>query len=214
MEQEILKDIDGNNYKTVKIGNQIWMAENLNVSRFRNGDIIPEVKSFDDWKYFGQNSFPAWCYNNNDQLNGAKYGKLYNFYAVNDPRGLAPEGWVVPSLEDYGELVSIANYGNTLKTINEWNINHGRNEFGFSALPGGWRWNTRRCNSIGYEENCDFYLPGDSCRWWTNSISDGLSKSAGSIQIIDEYQGREGEDELTWYYNNFHEGLYVRLLKK
>lgn len=84
-------------FKSVKIGTQIWMTENLNVSTFRNGDAIPEAKTNEEWEQAGQNKQPAWCYYNNDPKNGAKYGKLYNWFAVNDSRGLAPEGWHIPT---------------------------------------------------------------------------------------------------------------------
>ena len=78
----ILTDIDGNFYKTVKIGNQIWMAENLNVSRFRDGRIITEVRSYREWKRAGDYEKPAWCYYKNKISNGRIYGKLYNWYAA------------------------------------------------------------------------------------------------------------------------------------
>lgn len=88
---------DGNAYKTVTIGNQVWMAENLNVDKFRNGDLILQAKTEEEWKKAGENKHPAWCYFDNDTANDAKYGKLYNWYAVNDPRGLAPAGWHIPT---------------------------------------------------------------------------------------------------------------------
>jgi uncharacterized protein (TIGR02145 family) len=91
-------------YKSVKIGTQTWMTENLNVSTFRNGDPIPEVKTNEEWKKAGENKQPAWCYYDNDPKNGAKYGKLYNWYAVNDPRGLAPAGWHIPTDEEWTTL--------------------------------------------------------------------------------------------------------------
>src|SRR5712675_951158 len=90
-------DRDGNSYKTVRIGTQEWMAENLNVSHFKNGDEIPEAKTNEEWKKASDEHKPAWCNYDNDLMNGKKYGKLYNWYAVNDPRGLTPNGWHVPS---------------------------------------------------------------------------------------------------------------------
>ncbi len=97
----ILKDSrDGKVYKTVKIGDQVWMAENLNSDRFLNGDTIPQVKSNEEWIRAGANKQPAWCYYNNDPVKGNKYGKLYNWYAVSDPRGLAPVGFHLPSREE------------------------------------------------------------------------------------------------------------------
>jgi uncharacterized protein (TIGR02145 family) len=91
-------------YKSVKIGTQTWMAENLNVSTFRNGDPIPEAKTDEEWKKAGKEGKPAWCYYDNDPKNGAKYGKLYNWYAVIDPRGLAPAGWHIPSDAEWTTL--------------------------------------------------------------------------------------------------------------
>jgi len=142
--------------KEVTIGKQVWMTENLDVSKFRNGDPIPEAKTNEEWIKAGENKQPAWYYplENN---NGLKYGKLYNWYAVIDPRGLAPEGWHIPKKEEweallqfFGEEVS----GEKLKSSIEWsNIGHtegefyrhfrkGTNESNFSALPGGERYST------------------------------------------------------------------------
>ena len=91
-------DIDGNEYRTQKIGNQIHTTKNLNVTKYRNGDIIPQVTDPTQWTNL---TTGAWCYYNNDPANGAIYGKLYNWYAVNDPRGLAPQGWHVPSHTEF-----------------------------------------------------------------------------------------------------------------
>ena len=94
-ENEVL--VNSYNGGEVKIDSQIWMNQNLNVNTFKNGDPIPHAKSNDDWEKAGKNKQPAWCYYENDPKNGAKYGKLYNWYAVNDKRGLAPAGWHVPT---------------------------------------------------------------------------------------------------------------------
>ncbi len=90
--------------KTTKIGNQIWMAENLNVSKFRNGEEIIEAKTVSEWRNAFMNKIPAWCYFNNNPENGKVMGKLYNYYAVVDNRKLAPEGWRVASFEDVSNL--------------------------------------------------------------------------------------------------------------
>ena len=90
--------------KEIKIGQQVWMVENLNVDKFRNGEIIPEAKTDAEWKKAAENKQAAWCYYNNDSSNGTKYGKLYNWYAVNDPRGLAPKGWHIPSDKEWTDL--------------------------------------------------------------------------------------------------------------
>ena len=89
----------------VQLGEEVWSADNLNVTRFRNGDPIPEVKSPVDWRRAAKERKPAWCYYDNDPENGKSHGKLYNWFAVTDPRGLAPEGWHVPSKSEMHELV-------------------------------------------------------------------------------------------------------------
>jgi uncharacterized protein (TIGR02145 family) len=88
----------------VKIGNQIWQSKNLDVETFKNGDVIPEAKSDEEWERAGENNEPAWCYYDNDSENGKKYGKLYNHFAVSDTRGLCPTGWHVPSDEEWTRL--------------------------------------------------------------------------------------------------------------
>ncbi len=90
--------------QTVTIGSQVWMVKNLDVARFRNGDAIPEAKSSDAWNATRNNQQPAWCWYDNDPANGAKFGRLYNWYAVADPRGLCPAGWHVPSDEEWTVL--------------------------------------------------------------------------------------------------------------
>lgn len=137
----------------VTIGNQIWMIKNLDVSTFRNGDIIPEAKTIEEFTSAGEQSKPAWCYYENDPANGKKYGKLYNWYAVNDPRGLAPKGWHIPSEEEWRNLVSYLSVGgekgteanDKMKSVSDWtgqlvesgaNYN-GNNSSGFDGLPGG-----------------------------------------------------------------------------
>jgi len=90
--------------QTVIIGTQVWATKNLDVSTFRNGDPIPQAKSDAEWVAAGENYQPAWCYYDNDPKNGTKYGKLYNWFAVRDARGLAPAGWHVPTDEEWTEL--------------------------------------------------------------------------------------------------------------
>ena len=92
-----VKDRDGNNYKTKTIGQQEWIVQNLNTSTFRNGDEIYHAKTDKEWIKAGMEKKPAWCYYKNNPANGEKYGKLYNFYAINDKRGLAPEGYHIPT---------------------------------------------------------------------------------------------------------------------
>ena len=116
------KDLrDARVYKTVKIGQQEWMAENLNTDRFRNGDTIQEAKTPAEWKKACDEKIPAWCYYENKTLNGQKHGKLYNFYASIDPRGLAPIGFHIPTVNEW-KILSEELSGNRkgMKSVNGW----------------------------------------------------------------------------------------------
>lgn len=141
-------------FKTVTIGDQLWMAKNLNVDKFRNGDPIPHAKTVQEWKKAGDNGEPAWCYNDNDPANGEKYGKLYNWFAVNDSRGLAPKGWHVPSDEEWETLTNHLGgddvAGEKMKTTSGWEVDgKGTNESSFSGLPGGSRYDDGTFFDIG-----------------------------------------------------------------
>jgi uncharacterized protein (TIGR02145 family) len=157
-----VKDLDNNLYQTVVLNKSIWMAENLNVSRFRNGDTIPEAKTNEEWENAGIKKQPVWCYYENNPQKGKIYGKLYNRYAVTDLRGLAPEGWHVAQSEDW--LSSIINYfgqenSKILKAKNGWNNEgNGTNKSGFTGLPGGYRDNNCIFNDVGYHGY-----------WWSTS---------------------------------------------
>lgn len=169
-----VSDINGNTYKTIKICNQTWMVENLNVSRYRNGDSIPEVRDSVVWEELITG---AWCYYNNDPAIGKIYGKLYNWFAVNDPRGLAPEGWHIPSNDEWTVLVDCLGgrwiagdklistgtieHGNGLWRSPNWS---GTNESGFSAFPSGYR-------SIRW-----FLGLYNECYWW--SATEGIEVGA------------------------------------
>ena len=93
----------------IKISNQIWMCSNLDVDHYRNGDLIPQVTDDAEWSALPTG---AWCYYDNTPKNGGKFGKLYNWYAVNDSRGLAPDGWHIPSKEEFYELLDAAETDN------------------------------------------------------------------------------------------------------
>ena len=150
--KKILSEIKPH-YESHRIGNQEWMTRNLDVDRFRNGALIPHIESNEDWEKAGENGQPAWCYYDNDPENGKKYGKLYNWYAVNDPRGLAPEGWQVPTDEEWEILVEYLGgkniAGHKMKSVEGWDESvdgdgyihngNGNNSSGFNGLPSGWR---------------------------------------------------------------------------
>ncbi len=127
-------------FPTTKIGSQIWMTNNLDVDCYANGDQIPEVQNPIEWENLKTG---AWCYYNNNPEDGKRLGKIYNWYALNDPRGLAPEGFKIASIEDWKVLFdflgeNIAGY--KLKSISGWKENgNGSNEFEMNILPAGYR---------------------------------------------------------------------------
>jgi uncharacterized protein (TIGR02145 family) len=157
-------------YPMVKIGGQLWMAENLNVDRFRNGDPIPEARTDAEWKKAHERKQPAWCYGYSDSANGATSGKLYNWYAVSDPRRLAPEGWHVASDDEWTRLTDRLGgeqlAGLKLKSDQGWSDRHGHvpngsNSSGFTALNGGQRWD--------HGAFIDEWLEGNGGYWWTST---------------------------------------------
>jgi uncharacterized protein (TIGR02145 family) len=208
---------DGKIYKTVVIGHQIWMAENLNVDRFQNGDLIPEAKSNEEWEKAGKEGKPAWCYICNDNLNGFKYGKLYNYYAIIDPRGLAPIGWRISNELDWVSLeITLGFYNsnikknkdffsNSMKAKKGWNFDfealkneinlNGIDKFGFSALPSGMR-------------EADGFFFDSGGYWWyiKNEKSKSKSYHRGIINCYDNCS----------YFDNWanpSSGFSVRCLK-
>jgi uncharacterized protein (TIGR02145 family) len=127
--------------QTVTIGSQVWTSKNLDVATYRNGDVIPQVQDENAWAKL---TTGAWCYYDNDASNGTKYGKLYNWYAVNDPRGLAPKGYHIPTDAEWTQLSDYLGgdeeAGTKMKSTSGWFENgNGTNSSGFSGLPGGGR---------------------------------------------------------------------------
>ena len=165
-------DINGNVYPTVNIGTQTWMQKNLNVSKYKNGDIIPQVTDANQWANL---TTGAWCWYNNDSATyAATYGKLYNWYAVNDSRGLAPDGWRIPSENDWNLLTmkldpisdtfcencfSSLIGGVYLKSTSGWNNNgNGTNSSGFIAIPAGVRFSASTFGALG-----------NTASWWSST---------------------------------------------
>jgi uncharacterized protein (TIGR02145 family) len=120
-----------------------WSTRNLDVDTFRNGDIIQEARTMKEWVAAGKNKTPAWCYYENDLDNGFRYGKLYNYFAVNDERGLAPKGYHIPKDSEWEDLENLLGKeaGTKLKSKNGWkDSGNGTDLIGFNALPGGLRY--------------------------------------------------------------------------
>jgi uncharacterized protein (TIGR02145 family) len=137
-----VSDVDGNVYSTVKICNQTWTKTNLNVTKYRNGDAIPQVTDANQWAALKTG---AWCYYANTSSNGTTYGKLYNWYAVNDARGLAPIGYHIPSDAEWTNLITclggaiVAGGKMKEKGTTHWidNNTDSNNSSSFTGLPGG-----------------------------------------------------------------------------
>jgi uncharacterized protein (TIGR02145 family) len=180
-----------NSNPSVIIGDQEWMSKNLDVSRFRNGDPIPEAKTKQAWADATAKHRPAWCYPeigySQIQKYGKpeKYGKLYNYYAVSDPRGLAPKGWSVPNASEWSKLIKVLNLKYPLPDPNDYYISTGKegyylmphvknidswyflgedlvlrkqkntNSSGFNAMPAGNKWSNGRYEDLGF-----------SAYWW------------------------------------------------
>ena len=161
-----------------------WSLRNFNEDRFANGDVIPEARSAEEWKIAAEKKQPAWCYYNNDPANGEQFGKLYNFYAVTDPRGL---NTISTSLPNDGDWVVLINFlGGEHEAVEKmkfggsdsiaWENGNGNNSSGFNALPGGYR-----------DINGNFSRIGNYGIWWSNSSIDEDRASAFSISSIDNF---------------------------
>ena len=131
-----------NQFDSVTINDQTWMKKNLEVSFFKNGEPITQITNATDWTEACSNNTPAWCYYNYDGANSA-YGKLYNWHAVNDVRGLAPSGWRIPSTSDFDDLItylgggSIAGKHMKESGTSHWNTNNGDNSSQFTSFGAG-----------------------------------------------------------------------------
>jgi uncharacterized protein (TIGR02145 family) len=165
----------------VTIGNQVWMIKNLDVSTFRNGEMIPEAKTEKEWVKAGKDKKPAWCHYDNDTTNRMKYGKLYNWYAVNDSRGLAPMGWHTPTHEEWLSVIATLGgmevAGKKMKSTSDWkNNSNGTNECGFSAIPAGSR------NDYG-----QFYGLGEVGTWWGSTTLSADNPEAKNYYMSSDY---------------------------
>jgi uncharacterized protein (TIGR02145 family) len=215
--------------QSVTIGTQVWTTKNLDVATFRNGDAIPQAKTNDEWETAGENSQPAWCYYENNTTNGTKYGKLYNWYAVNDARGLAPAGWHIPT---DGEWTVLSTYlgedvaGKKMKSSSGWDgyncqkCNGGSAEFKkiCSACKGTQSnssepFSGNGNNSSGFSglpggfrfSNGNFYDAGNYGSW--RSASEYLGSDAWYRGLYSYYSA------LVRYYNHKNDGLSVRCVR-
>lgn len=141
IEEITITDVDGNVYDVVTIGEQVWMAENLKVTHYRDGTGIPNISDSTEWR---NSTSGAYCAYDNDQSNVSTYGFLYNWYAIDDSRKLAPMGWHIPTIQEWQRLSD--NIGN---------------ESGFTWSPGGYR-----------EDKKFFYIGKHAFLWSTSDYND------------------------------------------
>jgi uncharacterized protein (TIGR02145 family) len=166
---EIVTDYDGNVYNIVKIGNQVWIIENLKVTHYRDGTPVPIVQDNNKWS---QLKTGALCFDKENPESYKKtYGALYNFYAVNDSCGLCPKGWHIPTAEEWKELIHFLggkdSAGSKMKDIKSdlWKnpIPGTFNESGFCGFPAGGRGRLGGIGEIGY-----------FATWWSSTSHDSL----------------------------------------
>lgn len=176
-EKIIIMDIDSNEYKIVPICGKKWMAENLKVRHYRNGDPITHAVTQQEWIDANEKKEGAWCYFANNPENGEIYGILYNWYAVNDIRGLAPDCCHVPTREEYNNLFQclggLEMAGGKLKSTKTSEKDNGgwrspntgaTDKFGFCALPGG-----KRDGLMDMRSDFFFLSKEYIGYWWTSS---------------------------------------------
>lgn len=186
----------------VTIGSQIWSNFNLNVDTYKNGDPIPQVQDPIEWKDL---TTGAWCWYNNSTENGIIYGKLYNWYAVNDPRGLAPTGYHIPTEAEWITLINTAGGPSVAKTTlrqignTTWGSG-GTDLFNFTALPGGRRKSNFFNTQSVFEDKQNYGY------WWTSDSDFQFLNAARSITIS------PNDNVFITSYNMF-QGQSVRLVK-
>ena len=200
MPEATVYDPDGNPYSSADIGTQTWLVENLKTTKYANGEVIPNLTVLEDW---ANATSGAWSYYENESLYDVPYGKLYNWFAVTDPRNVCPAGWHVPAESEWATLISFLGgnevAGNALKEtgIAHWQPynDFATNNSGFTALPGG-----ARSTSIGIS----YPIPSLGMFWSTTPVD---SENAVGYYLFDAYQSitRQGYENRT--------GLSVRCVK-
>lgn len=178
--------------RELKIGEQIWTVDNLDITTYRNGNLIPKVEDPEEWKNLKTG---AWCYFENNAGNNREYGKLYNYHAILDPRGLAPEGYRIPQHYDW---LFLQKFGSRLKSKIEWNEKDQLDNYiSFNAKPGGYR------DSYG-----SFYHKNEAIGWWASP--EGDVKNQGNIA----HWLHKNDPQLGWKPFFENDGFYVRCIKE
>jgi len=215
----------------IKIGTQVWSDKNLDVIVFQNGEKILEAKTYLEWKKACGSKQPAWCYYKFSPLNGAKYGKLYNWFAIVDSRKIAPSGWEIPAYSDFEVLEntikdpsnkiineqvynSPITVGYKLKSKTDWKVyqsqnGNGSDQYNFNALPGGYVW-LANVSKTGYVEGIDFLGKGEETYFWTKD-SDNFNYHLSNGWFSSEISGFVPPSASFCCKETF--GYYVRCIK-
>ncbi len=195
-------DVGGNVYKTITIGTQIWMAENLKVIQYSNGDSIPNIADNTQWNNLLTG---AYCNYGNSADKGAVYGKLYNWHVVIDPRNISPAGWHVPNDAEWETLFEyLGGYqviGGMMKETGttHWSyINDGTNESGFTGLPGGMRY-----------FDGGFIDVGSSGFWWSSTDCPDYY----DLDAYYQYLSGAGDNNVGYGQGSKNNGMSIRCLK-
>jgi len=213
-----IKDYDGNNYETIKIGSQKWSNTTLSVTHFNNGDPIVIAKSIDEWDSLGKESIPACAYNDFNPLNSKDV--VYNWYVVNDSRGICPKGWRIPSMKDFEKMiialggfeVAVGGFevaGKKMKSSSGWEYMQGNNEAGLNIQPKA----SLQGKVFSGSNVTGFVYLGEYSYLWTRDavgpISDSNLKSFGYFLQINGY-----DDKVGFYSNpNNFQGNYIYIVK-
>lgn len=187
----------------VEIGSQVWMKANLDAKVFKNGDEIFQARNQADWENAYSEKIPAWSFYENLEENGEVFGLIYNYYAIVDPRGLAPQYWRIPTISDWNDLFNfnggIVEAGKKLKSAEYWINKTGTNTSGFNALPGGERYIAGYFGSKGLVSSFWTSTTEKSGDLVTVGISD-LSKDSEIFVSISNSAFFSPSQELPGYY--------------
>ena len=178
-------DLEGNIYHTVTIGKQVWMVENLKVSRYRNGDPIPIVYDNSAWSNLTSG---AYCNFEHDEINSSEYGRLYNWYAITDQRNIAPEGWHIPDEEEWGTLIALLANDKSTSGNNSW-----------SAIA------IRISGQVGYRADSGTFDHSFGLRTWWSSTESDVNNAWSTTEGFDNQIRRDNK--------NKNYGLYLRCIR-
>jgi uncharacterized protein (TIGR02145 family) len=176
-QQNTVRDIEGNRYRTIEIGDQVWMAENLRSTSYNDGTPIPNATGYDEWASL---ETAAYCWYNNDSSYRDPFGALYNWHVLESGE-LCPEGWHIPSDEEWNALVSsVDNSSRAGGALKESGTEHWRSpniaasdQLGFAALPGGYR-----------SYNGTFNLMRAAAYWWSATEANWYGSSSDGSRVI------------------------------